>query len=99
MDREHSPSEAQHGVRCWIRTAIKRVVTRWAAWDIRRATAHPTAAWATIFASEGITVTKIPPRSPNCNPHAERFIRSVREEYTNRVLIFDRGHSEKILQL
>ncbi len=50
-----------------------------------------------VFASEGITVTKIPPRSPNCNPHAERFIRSVREECTNRVLIFGRGHAEKLL--
>ncbi len=55
------------------------------------------AAFDAIFASEDITVTKIPPRSPNCNPHAERFVRSVREECTNRLLIFDRGHAEKIL--
>ncbi|MGW7003860.1 integrase core domain-containing protein [Streptomyces sp. NPDC054933] len=40
----------------------------------------------------------MPPRSPNCNPNAERFIRSVREECTNRLLIFDRSHAEKILQ-
>ncbi|MGW3353488.1 integrase core domain-containing protein [Nonomuraea rubra] len=38
-----------------------------------------------------------PPRSPNCNPHAERFIRSVREECTDRILLFDRGHGERIL--
>jgi putative transposase len=50
-----------------------------------------------VFASEGITVVKIPPRSPNCNPHAERFIRSARQECTDRVLLFDRGHAEKIL--
>ncbi|MFB7161081.1 aldehyde dehydrogenase family protein [Streptomyces sp. NPDC056242] len=42
-------------------------------------------------------MVKIPPRSPNCNPHAERFIRSAREECTNRILLFDRGHAEKIL--
>ncbi len=65
---------------------------------IRDRDAKFTAAFDTVFASEGITVTKIPPRSPNCNPHAERFIRSVREECTNRVLIFGRGHAEKILQ-
>nr|WP_245606663.1 integrase core domain-containing protein [Streptomyces himastatinicus] len=40
---------------------------------------------------------KGPPLSPNCNPHAERFIRSAREECTDRVLLFDRGHAEKIL--
>jgi putative transposase len=56
-----------------------------------------TAAFDAVFTSESITVAKIPPRSPNCNPHAERFIRSARQECTDRVLLFDRGHAEKIL--
>ena len=56
-----------------------------------------TAGFNAVFASEGINVTKIPPRSPNCNSHAERFIRSAREECTDRLLIFDRGHAEKVL--
>lgn len=64
---------------------------------IRDRDAKFTAAFDSVFASEGITVVKIPPRSPNCNPHAERFIRSAREECTDRVLLFDRGHAEKIL--
>lgn len=64
---------------------------------IRDRDAKFTAAFDTIFASEGITVTKIPSRSPNCNPHAERFIRSVREECTDRVLLFNRGHAERAL--
>ncbi|MCX4458282.1 transposase [Streptomyces sp. NBC_01340] len=41
-------------------------------------------------------MAEIPPRSPNFNPHTERFVRSAREEYTNRILIFDRGYAEKI---
>lgn len=57
-----------------------------------------TAAFDAVFASEGITVAKIPPRSPNSNPHTERFIRSAREECTSRVLLLDRGHAEKILR-
>ncbi|MGW7006924.1 integrase core domain-containing protein [Streptomyces sp. NPDC054933] len=65
---------------------------------IRDRDAKFTAAFDAIFASEGIAVTKIPPRSPNCNPHAERFIRSVRQECTNRLLIFNRSHAERILQ-
>ncbi|MCX4460400.1 integrase core domain-containing protein [Streptomyces sp. NBC_01728] len=43
------------------------------------------------------TSPKIPPRSPHCNPHAQRFVRSAREECTDRLLIFDRSHAEKIL--
>ncbi|MFB7496756.1 integrase core domain-containing protein [Streptomyces sp. NPDC056161] len=50
-----------------------------------------------MLASESITGVKIPPRSPNCNPHAERFTRSVREERTDRLLIFGRGHTVKVL--
>ncbi|SDZ28991.1 HTH-like domain-containing protein [Saccharopolyspora shandongensis] len=65
---------------------------------IRDRDAKFTATFDAVFASENITVTKIPPWSPNCNPHAERFIRSVREECINRVLIFDRGHADKILR-
>ncbi|MFF1756627.1 hypothetical protein [Streptomyces sp. NPDC058266] len=52
-----------------------------------------------MFAGEGNTVVKIPPRSPNCNPHAERFIRSAREECTNRILLFQRGHFEDFFDL
>lgn len=56
-----------------------------------------TATFDAVFATEGINVTKIPPRSPNCNPHAERFVRSAHEECTDRLLIFGRGHTERVL--
>lgn len=42
------------------------------------------------------------PRSPHRRPHdtlhAERFIRSVREERTDRLLMLDCGHAEKVLR-
>ncbi|MCQ8829948.1 transposase [Streptomyces malaysiensis] len=64
---------------------------------IRDRDAKLTATFDAVFASEDITAAKALPRSPNCNPHAERFIRSAREECTDRVLLFNRGHAEKIL--
>jgi putative transposase len=48
--------------------------------------------------SEDIDVAKIPPRSPNCNPYAARFVRSVREESLDRMLVYDRGHAETVLR-
>lgn len=64
---------------------------------IRDRDAKFTAACDGVFASEGITVAKIPPHSPNCNLHAERFVRWARQECTDHLLTFDRGHAEKIL--
>jgi hypothetical protein len=66
-------------------------------YPVRDRDAKFTAAFDAVFAGEGITVTKIPPHSPNCNPHAERFVRPVREECTDRTLILDRGRAEKTL--
>ncbi len=57
-----------------------------------------TTAFNAVFTSEAITVAKIPPRSPHCNPHAERFIRSIREECTDQILLLGRGHTAKILR-
>jgi hypothetical protein len=39
-----------------------------------------TKAWTTLLESQGVNCVPIPASSPNCNPYAERFVRTVRKE-------------------
>jgi transposase InsO family protein len=36
----------------------------------------------------GVKSVKLPPRSPNLNAHAERFIRSIKEACLERMVLF-----------
>jgi hypothetical protein len=45
----------------------------------------------------GITVPKIPPRSPRANADAERFVLTIRTELTDRMLIFGERHLRSVL--
>jgi putative transposase len=41
-----------------------------------------------VLVREGIHVVQLPPRSPNLNAFAERFVRSIKEECLNRMIFF-----------
>jgi transposase InsO family protein len=41
-----------------------------------------------VLVREGVHVVRLPPRSPNLNAFAERFVRSIKEECLNRMIFF-----------
>ena len=39
----------------------------------------------------GVASVKLPPRSPNLNAYAERFVRTIKESCLNRLILFGEG--------
>jgi putative transposase len=52
-----------------------------------------------VFRSEGITVIETPIRAPQANAYAERFVRTVRVECLDWLLIIGRRHLETVLRI
>ena len=52
-----------------------------------------------VFCSEGAQVLMTPVRAPKANAYAERWVRTVRAECLDWLLIVGRGHLERILRV
>jgi len=50
-----------------------------------------TAEFLGTLAASGVKVVKLPPRSPNLNAHAERFVRTIKEPCLDRMILFGEG--------
>jgi hypothetical protein len=76
-------------------------------------TADPTGHWVTrqrvrdrkftrdfdaVFASEGIQIIKTPVRAPKATSAAERFVRTMRAECLDWLLIVNRRHLERVFR-
>jgi putative transposase len=50
-------------------------------------------AFRQAFAAAGVRVVQTPYRAPNCNAHAERFVRSIKEECLDRLVVLVLGEA------
>ena len=57
-----------------------------------------TASFDEVFFSEGMRVIQTPVRAPRANAYAERWVRTVRNECLDRLLLVSRQHVERVLR-
>ncbi len=57
-----------------------------------------TEAFEAILRQRGVTCVRIPARSPNCNPHAERFVEAIKYECLNHLFLFGERHLRYVIE-
>jgi putative transposase len=51
-----------------------------------------------VFSSKGIEVRHTPYRAPRANAYTERWVRSIREECLDHILILNENHLHRVLR-
>jgi hypothetical protein len=57
-----------------------------------------TESWSGVLATGGVKCVPIPARSPNCNPHAARFEKTIRTECLDHFIIFGERHLRHLIR-
>ena len=56
-----------------------------------------TAQFTEMLASCGVLCVKLPPKSPNLNAYAERFVRSIKSECLDLMIFFGGNHLQHVV--
>ena len=101
--RVHLADCTAHPTAAWVTQQARQL-----AWTVQEAGAHPRflihdrdakfpPTFDTVFAAEGVAVVRTPYRAPTANAYAERWVRSVREECLDHLLIVNETHLRHVL--
>jgi len=93
----------QHPDTAWVTQQARQLT-----WQLQEQNSHKlflihdrdtkfTAPFDTVFASEGVEVVLTPYHAPDANAFAERWIRSVRHECLDQLLILNETHLRRVL--
>jgi transposase InsO family protein len=100
----HIPGVTDHPTGAFVTQVARNFVgdlgdrTRSIKFLIRDRDTKFTASFDEVFRTEGIRVIRTPIRSPRANAYAERWVRTVRTEWLDKILILGRGHLERVLR-
>ena len=101
--RVHLAGCTAHPTAAWVTQQARQL-----AWTLQDAGASPRflihdrdakfpPTFDTVFAAEGVEVVRTPYRAPTANAYAERWVRSVREECLDHLLVVNEAHLRHIL--
>ena len=103
--RVHLAGCSSHPSSPWVTQQARQLTWTWPArpepirFLIRDRDQKFTATFDEVFRCDGIEVLRTPFRAPQANGVAERFVRTVRSECLDRLLVCDRHHLEQVLRV
>ncbi len=101
--RVHLAGCTAHPTAAWVAQQARNL-----AWSLQEAGAPPRflirdrdakfpPTFDAVFATEGVAIVRTPYRAPKANAYAERWVRSVRGECLDHLLIVNEGHLRHVL--